>query len=170
MFDKLTKSSEDKSSPRISVLKPKLNKSIKNEKYKGDALLQKTYTVDYLTKTVAKNKGQVAQYYVENSHQGIVSREIFDMVQEEIKRRKNHTGYKTTSYSSQYALTGIVYCGECGANYRRVTWARNGIKRIVWRCIERLESGTQNWITLYVKPNIKIVKGDGSLKNPWVGE
>ncbi len=117
---------------------------LKNEKYKGDALLQKTYTVDYLTKTVAKNKGQVAQYYVENSHQGIVSREIFDMVQDEIKRRRNHTGYKTTSYSSQYALTGIVYCGECGANYRRVTWSKNGKKRRVWRCIERLENGTQN--------------------------
>ena len=117
---------------------------LKNEKYKGDALLQKTYTVDYLTKTVAKNKGQVAQYYVENSHQGIVSREIFDMVQDEIKRRKNHTGYKTTSYSSQYALTGIVYCGECGANYRRVTWSKRGKKTIVWRCIERLENGIQN--------------------------
>ena len=114
---------------------------LKNEKYKGDALLQKTYTVDYLTKTVAKNKGQVAQYYVENSHQGIVSREIFDMVQDEIKRRRNHTGYKTTSYSSQYALTGIVYCGDCDANYRRVTWSKNGKKRIVWRCIERLENG-----------------------------
>ena len=117
---------------------------LKNEKYKGDALLQKTYTVDYLTKTVAKNKGQVAKYYVENSHQGIVSREIFDMVQNEIKRRRNNTGYKTTSYSSQYALTGIVYCRECGANYRRVTWSRNGKKRIVWRCIERLENGVQN--------------------------
>ena len=58
---------------------------LKNEKYKGDALLQKTYTVDYLTRTVAKNRGEVAQYYVENSHQGIVSREIFDMVQNEIK-------------------------------------------------------------------------------------
>ena len=117
---------------------------LKNEKYKGDALLQKTYTVDYLTKTVAKNKGEVAQYYVENSHQGIISREIFDMVQDEIKRRRNHTGYKTTSYSSQYALAGIVYCGECGANYRRVTWSKRGKKTIVWRCIERLESGIQN--------------------------
>lgn len=117
---------------------------LKNEKYKGDALLQKTYTVDYLTKTVAKNKGQIAQYYVENSHQGIVSRKIFDMVQNEIKRRRNNTGYKTTSYSSQYALTGIVYCGECGANYRRVTWSKRGKKTIVWRCIERLENGIRN--------------------------
>ena len=69
---------------------------LKNEKYKGDALLQKTYTVDYLTKTVARNRGEVAQYYVENSHQGIVSREIFDMVQDEIKRRKNRERIKSS--------------------------------------------------------------------------
>lgn len=117
---------------------------LKNEKYKGDALLQKTYTVDYLTKTVARNKGEVAQYYVENSHAGIVSREIFDMVQDEIKRRRNYKGYKSISFSSNYALTGIVLCAECGARYRRVTWARNGKKRIVWRCSERLETGIQN--------------------------
>ena len=117
---------------------------LKNEKYKGDALLQKTYTVDYLTGTVAKNRGEVAQYYVENSHQGIVSREIFDMVQDEIKRRKNSSVGKSNSYSSQYALTGIVFCGECGASYRRVTWARDGKKKIVWRCMERLENGIRN--------------------------
>ncbi len=117
---------------------------LKNEKYKGDALLQKTYTVDYLTKTVARNRGEVARYYVENSHEGIVSREIFDMVQNEIKRRRNNTGYKATSFSSSYALTGIVFCGECGANYRRVTWSKRGKKTIVWRCIERLENGIQN--------------------------
>ena len=117
---------------------------LKNEKYKGDALLQKTYTVDYLTKTVARNKGEVAQYYVENSHEGIVSREIFDMVQDEIKRRRNYTGYRSISFSSNYALTGIVFCAECGARYRRVTWSKRGRKTIVWRCIERLENGTQN--------------------------
>ena len=117
---------------------------LKNEKYKGDALLQKTYTVDYLTKTVARNKGEVTQYYVENSHQGIVSREIFDMVQDEMKRRRNYSGYKETSFSSSYALTGIVFCAECGARYRRVTWSKRGKKTIVWRCIERLENGIQN--------------------------
>ncbi len=117
---------------------------LKNEKYKGDALLQKTYTVDYLTKTVARNKGEVTQYYVENSHEGIVSREIFDMVQDEIKRRRNYSGYKETSFSSNYALTGIVFCAECGARYRRVTWSKRGKKTIVWRCIDRLENGIQN--------------------------
>ena len=117
---------------------------LKNEKYKGDALLQKTYTVDYLTKTVARNKGEVAQYYVENSHERIVSREIFDMVQDEMKRRRNYTGDKSISFSSNYALTGIVFCAECGARYRRVTWSKRGKKTIVWRCIERLENGIQN--------------------------
>ena len=118
---------------------------LKNEKYKGDVLLQKSYTVDYLTKTTAKNKGEVAQYYIENNHEGIVSREIFDMVQDEIQRRANLYSSKTPSkYSSKYALTGKVICGECGAKYRRVTWSRNGKKTIVWRCIERLNNGTRN--------------------------
>lgn len=118
---------------------------LRNEKYKGDVLLQKSYTVDYLTKTIAKNKGEVTQYYIENNHEGIVSREIFDMVQDELKRRASLYSSKNPSrYSSKYALTGKVICGECGAKYRRVTWSRNGNKRIVWRCIERLTNGTQN--------------------------
>ena len=118
---------------------------LKNEKYKGDVLLQKSYTVDYLTKTTAKNKGEVTQYYIENNHEGIVSREIFDMVQDELQRRVSLYNSKTPSrYSSKYALTGKVICGECGAKYRRVTWSRNGNKKIVWRCTERLTNGTKN--------------------------
>ena len=66
------------------------------------------------------------------------------MVQNEIKRRKNSSVGKSNSYSSQYALTGIVFCGECGDSYRRVTWARDGKKKIVWRCMERLENGIRN--------------------------
>ena len=118
---------------------------LRNEKYKGDVLLQKSYTVDYLTKTIARNKGEVTQYYVENNHEGIVSREIFDMVQDEMKRRASLYSSKTPSkYSSKYALTGKVICGECGAKYRRVTWSRNGKKKIVWRCTERLANGIMN--------------------------
>ena len=117
---------------------------LRNEKYKGDVLLQKSYTVDYLTKTTAKNKGEVTQYYIENNHEGIVSREIFDMVQDELKRRASLYSSKNPSrYSSKYALTGKVICAECGAKYRRVTWSRNGNKKIVWRCIERLKNGTK---------------------------
>lgn len=110
-----------------------LSGMLKNEKYMGDALLQKTYTVDFLTKKIARNKGEVAQYYVENSHQGIVSKEIFNMVQDEIKRRSQHFIKEIPQpYSSQYALTGKVYCGECGSPYRRVTWSKKGKKKIVW--------------------------------------
>ena len=120
---------------------------LKNEKYKGDVLLQKSYTVDYLTKTTAKNKGEVAQYYIENNHEGIVSREVFDMVQNEIQRRASLYSSKNPSKcSSKYALTGKVICGECGAAYRRVTWSRNGKKTIVWRCIERLNNGTRSCV------------------------
>ncbi len=118
---------------------------LKNEKYKGDVLLQKSYTVDYLTKTTAKNKGEVTQYYIENNHEGIVSREIFDMVQEEMQRRANlYSSISTSRYSSEYALTGKVICGECGSKYRRVTKSKRGKKKIVWRCIERLNNGTRN--------------------------
>ncbi len=118
---------------------------LRNEKYKGDVLLQKSYTVDYLTKTTAKNKGEVTQYYIENNHEAIVSREMFDMVQDEMQRRVSLYSSKTPSkYSSKYALTGKVICGECGAKYRRVTWAKNGKMKIVWRCTERLTNGTKN--------------------------
>ena len=128
---------------------------LRNEKYKGDVLLQKSYTVDYLTKTIARNKGEVTQYYIENNHEGIVSREIFDMVQDELKRRASLYSSKNPSrYSSKYALTGKVICAECGAKYRRVTWSRNDTKKIVWRCTERLKNGTKtckNSPTIYEK-------------------
>ena len=118
---------------------------LRNEKYKGDVLLQKSYTVDYLTKTMAKNKGEVTKYYIENNHEGIVSREIFDMVQDELQRRASlYRGEKSSKYSSNYPLTGKVICGECGAKYRRVTWSKYGKKKIVWRCTERLINGTKN--------------------------
>ena len=122
-----------------------VNGILKNEKYKGDVLLQKSYTVDYLTKTTAKNKGEVTQYYIENNHEGIVSREIFDMVQDEMQRRASlYASINPSKFSSKYPLTGKVICGECGAKYRRVTWSKYGKKKIVWRCTERLVNGTKN--------------------------
>lgn len=118
---------------------------LRNEKYKGDVLLQKSYTVDYLTQTIAKNKGEVTQYYIENNHEGVVSREVFDMVQDELQRRASLYSSKNPSrYSSEYALTGKVICSECGSKYRRVTKVKRGKKKIVWRCIERLNNGTRN--------------------------
>lgn len=116
-------------------------KVLTNEKYMGDALLQKTYTTDVLTKKRVKNDGVIPQYYVENDHEAIISKETFNEVQAEIKRRSrpvNKTDHKV-GYCSKYALTGVLYCGECGAPYLRQTWTRHGEKRIVWRCRNRLE-------------------------------
>ena len=121
---------------------------LQNEKYCGDALLQKTFVSDCISKKVKKNNGERPQVYVKNNHPAIISRELFNWVQEEIARRRSKP--KTTmkpsktnlgKFSSQYALTELLYCGECGTPYRRVTWTSCGRKRIVWRCILRLESG-----------------------------
>ena len=121
---------------------------LKNEKYKGDALLQKTYITDPISKRVKKNNGELPMYYVENSHPAIIERRVFDKVQEEIARRAGkkkvkQTGTKTElgRYSGKYALTELLYCGECGTPYRRCTWSRDGKKKIVWRCVSRLDYG-----------------------------
>lgn len=124
---------------------------LKNEKYMGDALLQKTYTVDFMTKKRVLNNGIVPQYYVENDHEPIIPKELFYRVQEEMMRRSSMCKAAQTrkknqksKYSSQYALTGLVICGKCGHEYRRVTWARNGKKKIVWRCTNRLNNGVKS--------------------------
>nr|WP_325214154.1 recombinase family protein [uncultured Oscillibacter sp.] len=121
-----------------------------NEKYIGDALLQKTYTTDCISKTVKKNQGERPMVYVENNHPPIIPKEIFYQVREEMARRasKRKVMQKTAKteqgkYSAKYALSELLVCGECGTPYKRCTWARNGKKRIVWRCISRLEFGTK---------------------------
>ena len=121
-----------------------------NEKYIGDALLQKTYVTDCISKKVKKNQGERAMYYVENNHPAIISREMFDQVRNEMTRRSSKRKVLQKSgktelgkYSGKYALTELLVCGECGSPYKRVTWARNGKKRIVWRCVSRLEFGTK---------------------------
>ena len=121
-----------------------------NEKYIGDALLQKTYVTDCISKKVKKNQGERAMYYVENNHPAIISREMFDQVRNEMTRRSSKRKVLQKSgktelgkYSGKYALTELLVCGECGSPYKRVTWARNGKKRIVWGCVSRLEFGTQ---------------------------
>lgn len=120
-----------------------INNILRNEKYIGDALLQKTYTVDFLTKKRVKNNGIVPQYYVENSHDAIIPREVFMQVQEElVRRRVVHTSPngKTRTFSSNHVFAQIIICGKCGEVFRRVHWNNRGVKSIVWRCISRLES------------------------------
>ena len=120
-----------------------------NEKYCGDVLLQKTYIDDCINKKVKKNTGQLPMYLVQNHHEGIISRETFDAAQAELARRsagkspsKKNAPTGRSRYSSKYALSDRLYCGECGTRYQRCTWRnRNGSKRIVWRCVSRVDYG-----------------------------
>jgi site-specific DNA recombinase len=120
-----------------------INKILRNEKYIGDALLQKTYTVDFLSKKRVPNNGIVPQYYVENSHEPIIPREIFMQVQEQlVKRRCVHISKngKKRNYSNNHPLSQMVFCGKCHEVFRRVHWNNRGKKSIVWRCVSRLEN------------------------------
>ena len=120
-----------------------INKILRNEKYIGDALLQKTYTTDFLTKKRIKNNGIVPQYYVEGDHEAIIPKDIFLLVQEElVRRRRVHTSKsgKRHCYSCKHCFAQIVFCGECGEFYRRVHWNNRGCKSIVWRCCSRLDN------------------------------
>lgn len=119
-----------------------------NEKYKGDAVINKTYIENCLSKKVKVNHGERPQYYVENNHPAIIDAGTFGRVQEELARRSGkrkikQVGSKTEQgkYSSKYALTELLVCGECGTPYRRCTWTVGGKKKIVWRCINRLDYG-----------------------------
>lgn len=119
-----------------------INKILRNEKYMGDALLQKTYTTDFLTKKRVKNTGIVPQYYVEDDHEAIIPKEIFMQVQAELIRRRNVHAAKSGKkrrFSGNNCFSQIVCCGECGELYRRIHWNNRGKKSIVWRCISRLE-------------------------------
>lgn len=105
-------------------------------------MLQKTYTVDILEKKREANKGQVPKYYVESSHEGIIPKDIFLKVQEEITRRANLTKGTTQHkrvYSGRYALSGTVFCVHCGDVFRRIKWNNRGCKSTVWRCTSRVE-------------------------------
>ena len=102
-----------------------------NEKYKGDALLQKTFTVDFLSKKAKLNEGEVPQYYVEKSHPAIVSAEVFDLAQYEMKRRAKK-GRHTSAVS---IFSDKLVCGECGAVYGSKVWhSTDAYRTMIWRC------------------------------------
>lgn len=103
-----------------------VSRMLSNEKYKGDMLLQKTFTVDHISKKHVKNEGQLPQYYVEHSHEPIIPPAMFDAVQSEIARRSINRSRE----KAKYPFTGKIVCGKCGKNYRRKTTA-TGIR---WCC------------------------------------
>jgi len=107
-----------------------------NEKMKGDALLQKSYTIDFLTKKKKKNEGEIQQYYVENSHPAIVDPAVFDMVQYEMARRKQGEN----RHSSVGIFASRIKCGTCGAWYGSKVWhSTNKYRKIVYRCNQRFK-------------------------------
>ena len=120
-----------------------------NEKYIGDALLQKTYIADIFSHQAKKNMGQLPKYYVHDCHPAIIDRETFRKVQEEMARRsgKRRTSSKAKTelgkYSGKYAFSELLVCGECGSPYRRQTYMPRGEKYYVWRCLNRMENGTR---------------------------
>lgn len=120
---------------------------LQNEKYIGDALLQKTYMADLFTHEQRKNMGELPKYYVHECHPAIIDRDTFQRVQEELARRSSlrktssRTKTELGKYCGKYVLSELLVCGECGSPYRRVVWSRPEGKRIVWRCINRLEHG-----------------------------
>ena len=124
-----------------------ISRILQNEKYVGDALLQKTFTVDCITHKIVKNHGERPMYLVTDHHDSIVDRDTYNRVQQELARRssKRKISDKTVTeqgkYSSKYALSELLICGHCGTPYRRTTWSARGKKQIVWRCISRLEHG-----------------------------
>ncbi len=106
-----------------------------NEKYIGDAILQKTFSVDVLTKKKKKNEGELPQYYVENNHPAIISREMFEMVREELERRKENGQMVFVSHFS-----GRIQCGDCGGYYGRKVWHSNTPYQCYhWRCNKKFD-------------------------------
>lgn len=123
---------------------------LSNEKYCGDVLMQKTFVKDCLSKKAVRNTGQLPMYLVQNNHPAIVSRADYQTVQAELARRNASKSPSTkgaptgrASYASKYALSERLICGECGTLYRRCTWTYRGEKRVVWRCVSRLDYGTK---------------------------
>ena len=117
---------------------------LKNEKYKGDALLQKTFVTDFLTKRQKKNEGEVPQYYVTGGHEAIVSSATFDLVQEEIERRK----VIERRYSCTSAYTTVLKCAYCGTLYgRKILHSNDKYRAAFWRC-SRFYDGNQHSPTI----------------------
>ena len=122
---------------------------LENERFCGDVILQKTYVTDPISKKVKKNNGELPKVFIKNNHPAIVERSEFERVQLEHARRssKRKVSDKAQTelgkYSSMYALTEILVCGECGTPYKRIVWTTRGVKKTVWRCTNRYDHGTK---------------------------
>lgn len=122
---------------------------LENERFCGDVILQKTYVTDPISKKIKKNNGELPKVFIKNNHPAIIERSEFERVQLERARRgaKRRVSDKAATelgkYSSIYALTDKLICGECGTPYKRIVWTTKGVKKVVWRCTSRYDHGTK---------------------------
>lgn len=117
---------------------------LKNEKYKGDVILQKTYTPNYLNKLKKRNRGQVDSYYIEDNHSPIVTKEAWERVKLEMQKRAEAKGNCIGSIKclNRYPLSGILFCSKCGSPLKRRTWnSKHSCKKIVWQCSNYVKNG-----------------------------
>jgi len=118
---------------------------LKNEKYKGDAKLQKTYSKDHLSKKKCVNHGEVDSFYIENNHLPIVNQEIWDEAQRLMRQRaeaKGNVKERQSAYQNRYPLTGMLFCGKCGAPLRRRIWnSTSACRKVVWQCSTYIKNG-----------------------------
>jgi site-specific DNA recombinase len=113
---------------------------LRNEKYKGDALLQKKYTINYLSHILVKNTGQIPQYYVENNHPAIIDQDMWEQVQIELARR-DELGAK---YSSSDVFASKLICEDCGGFYGKKKWHSNSkYSRFVYQCNRKFDKGKE---------------------------
>ncbi|HCT9181005.1 TPA: recombinase family protein [Corynebacterium aurimucosum] len=113
-----------------------INSILRNEKYKGDVLIQKTFTIDFLTKKTKKNEGEVPQYYVSGHHEPIIDPAVWERVQQEIRHRSGHY------VSRPHPFTKMIYCAQCGGVFGRKTWhAGTKYSRRIWRCNNKYSTG-----------------------------
>ena len=124
---------------------------IKNEKYMGDMLQGKTYTVDPISKRRLPNNGEEDKFYVEGHHEPIVSRKVFDKAQElrisrNVKRAKTSTESNRVRIRRQYAFSCMLECGFCGASLSRRRWhSSSKYKKTIWQCVKSTKSGKRCW-------------------------
>ncbi|MCR4434326.1 MAG: recombinase family protein [Clostridiales bacterium] len=120
-------------------------KILKNEKYKGQLKQKKEITTDFLTHSRKANRGEEEFIVIEDNHEAIIDKNMFDAVQQEIKRRSRHES-SGTKYSNRYVWSGKIICGLCGAKFKRKVWhSGKAYQRVVWQCTENIKYGSENF-------------------------
>ncbi|WP_378954241.1 recombinase family protein [Pelosinus sp. sgz500959] len=127
---------------------------LRNEKYKGDVKLQKTYSKDHLSKKKCINRGEVDSYYIEDNHSPIVTREVWDEAQSQIGSRIRGNVDKM-EYQNRYPLTGMLFCSKCGNTLRRRTWnSKHDCKKIVWQCSTYINEGKNSCLGTAIEDEV----------------